>query len=116
MQINLEVISNVTLVSNAFTADSAPDTGRIHIQAKPIDSITLNTDLTAEISRDGGTTFTTATLVAKETLSDSTVAYEDASVDISGQPDATDHTSMKWRIKTLNSKNIEVHGVVLQWV
>jgi hypothetical protein len=103
---------NMILVSDAFTADSAPATGRIHIQAKPIDSITLNTDLTAEISRNGGTTFTAATLVAKETLADGTIAYEDASVDISGQSSAV---AMKWRIKTLNSKDIEVHGVVLQW-
>ena len=106
-------IQNMTLVSDAFTADSAPDKGRIHIQAKPNETITVNTDLTAEISRNGGTTFTTATLVAKETLADGTIAYEDADVDISGQSSGT---SMKWRIKTLNTKDVEVHGVVLQWV
>jgi len=103
---------NMTLVSNSFTADASPATGRIHIQVNPIDAITINTDLTAEISRDGGTTWTTATLSLKETLADGTKAYEDDSVDISSQPTGT---SMKWRVKTLNTKDVEVHGVVLQW-
>ena len=103
---------NMTLVSNAFTATAAPATGRIHIQVNPVDSITINTDLTAEISRDGGTTWSTATLVLKETLKDGTVAYEDNSVNISGQPSGT---SMKYRIKTFNTKEVQVHGVVFQW-
>ena len=103
---------NMTLVSNAFTATAVPATGRIHIQVNPVDAITINTDLTAEISRDGGTTWSTATLVLKETLKDGTVAYEDNSVTISGQPSGT---SMKYRIKTLNTKQVQVHGVVFQW-
>lgn len=105
-------LTNMTLVSNAFTADSAPDTGRVHVQVVENESITINTDLTAEISRDGGTNWTAVTLALVETLADGTKAYEDAAVDISGQPSAT---SMKYRIKTLNTKDIEVHGVVLQW-
>jgi len=112
VQINTSTVQNMTLVSNAFTAGSAPDTGRIHVQVKEIDSITVNTDLTAEISRDGGTTWTTATLTQKETLADGTVAYEDSSVDISAQPSGT---SMKWRVTTANTKELEVHGVVFQW-
>jgi len=104
--------ANMTLVSTAFTAASAPDTGRVHVQVKENETITVNTDLTAEISRDGGTTWTTATLVLQETLADGTKAYEDDDVTISGQPSGT---SMKYRIKTLNAKDIEVHGVVLQW-
>lgn len=103
---------DLTLVSDAFTADSAPDTGRIHVQVMENEAITVNTDLTAEISRDGGTTWTTATLVLQETLADGTKAYEDDDLDISGQPS---DTSMKYRIKTLNNKDIEIHGVVLQW-
>ncbi len=103
---------NMTLVSNAFTADSAPATGRIHVQVKENEAITVNTDLTAEISRDGGTTWTTATLALKETLADGTKAYEDDDLDISGQPSGT---SMKYRHKTLNNKDIEIHGTVGQW-
>ena len=103
---------NMTLVSNAFTAASAPATGRIHIQVNAVDSITINSDLTAEISRNGGTSWTAATLVLKETLKDGTVAYEDSSVSLTSQSSGT---SMKYRIKTLNTKQVQVHGVVLQW-
>ena len=103
--------NNMTIVSNAFTATTAPDTGRIHIQVNPIVSITINTDLTAEISR-GNNEWTAATLVLKETLKDGTLAYEANSVDISSQTSAT---AMKYRVKTLNNKKVELHGVVLQW-
>ena len=104
---------NMTVVSDPFTADSSPDIGRVHVQADPQDAITINTDLTAEISRDGGSTWTAATLVAAvETLADGTIAYEDSSVDISGQPSGT---SMKYRLKTFNNKNVRLHGVVFQW-
>ena len=106
-----EDAANMTLVSNAFTASSAPDTGRVHIQVKPIDAITINTDLTAEISR-GNDEWTASTLALVATLADGTKAYEDASVDISGQTSAV---AMKYRIKTLNSKEVQIHGVVLQW-
>ena len=105
-------VANMTLVSNAFTAKAVPATGRIHVQVKEIDSSTVNTDLTAEISRDGGTTWTSATLTLVDTLADGTKAYQNNSVDISGQPSGT---SMKYRIKTLNTKEIQVHGTVLQW-
>lgn len=104
--------NNMTIVSNAFTATAVPATGRIHIQVNPVDSITINTDLTAEISRDGGSNWTAATLALTETLKDGTVAYEDNSVTISGQPSGT---AMKYRIKTLNNKEVQIHGAVLQW-
>jgi hypothetical protein len=110
--VNVTAVTNMTLVSNAFTATAVPATGRIHIQVNPVDSITINTDLTAEISRDSGTTWTAATLALTETLKDGTLAYEDNSVTISGQPSGT---AMKYRIKTLNTKEVQIHGAVLQW-
>ena len=106
----------LTLVSNAFVADTPPSIGRIHVQIG-LDNVdreafTINEDITAEISRDGGTTFTEGTLVLKEILKDGTEAYEDNNVNISGQPSGN---QMKYRIKTLNNKAIRIHGAVLQW-
>lgn len=103
--------NNMTLVSNAFTADAEPDTGRVAVQVIENESITINTDLTAEISRDGGTTWATATLALAAT-NGSVKLYQDNEVDISGQPSGT---SMMWRVKTHNNKDIDVSGVVLQW-
>lgn len=104
---------NMTLVSNAFTATSAPSSTVIGLQTVESAYCTPNTDFTAEVSRDGGTTFTACTLALKSTLGASgTKYYESASTDISSQPSGT---SMKYRIKTLNNKKIQVHGVALKW-
>jgi hypothetical protein len=107
-----EVISDMTIVSEAFTADSEPDIARIHVQAAPQEAITINTDLLADVSRDDGSTWTTATLVAVQTLADGTIAYEDNEIDISAQPSGTD---MRYRIRTANTKSIQIHGTVEQW-
>lgn len=104
--------SPINLQSNSFTADSPPSTGRLCVLAKPNEAFSINTDLIGSISRDGGTTFTAATLVAQITYSDGTVLYEDSSIDISGQPSGT---SMKWKVETANNKDIDVSGIVLQW-
>lgn len=105
-------VNNMDLRSNAFAADAAPSTGRLAFQIRPIDTSVLNTDFRGHVSRDGGTTYAQATLALRETLADGTQLVEDASIDISGQPSGT---SMKWRAETLNNKQIEVHGAVLQW-
>ena len=105
-------LENMTLLSDAFTADTVPTVGRIHVQISPQVAITINTDFTAEISRDGGTTFATATLALTQTLADGTLAYEDNDVDLTGQPSGG---QMVYRLKTLNLKEIRIHGTVLQW-
>lgn len=103
--------TDMVLQNNAYTADAAPATGRLVIDHEAIDSVTLNTDLTAEISRDGGTTWTTATL-AQETDLGSGRQILAGSADLSGQPSGT---SMKWRLKTFNDKEQRIHGVSLRW-
>ena len=102
--------TNMTLINNALTASSAPSTGYITVQADPVDSVTVNTDIKAEISRDGGSNWTFVTLAEGSTNSNF-INYE-GSVDISGQPSGT---SMKYRVTTLNTKEIRVSGVVLRW-
>lgn len=103
-------VSNPFLVSNAFTAATQPDTARIYVHV--IGSGVANTDLTAEVSRDGGTTWTTATLTLDRTLADGTKAYSDNSINISGQPSGT---SMKYRLSMKNDVLSQFLGTVLQW-
>jgi hypothetical protein len=104
----------MTIVSRAYTASSTPDTARLAIQANPTSAgYALNTDLTAAVSRDGGTTWATTTLSQMGTpLEDGSVVYQDLSVNLSGQPSGT---SMRYRIIAQNSKPITIYGVVLQW-
>ena len=102
--------ADMTLISNALTASSAPSTGFITVQADPVDSVTVNTDLKAFISRDGGSNYSEVTLAAGATNSNF-INYE-GSVDISGQPSGT---AIKYKITTHNTKEIRVSGVVLRW-
>lgn len=63
-------------------------------------SASLGTDLTAELSRDNGTTYTTATLTNMASY-DGTYSIIKARASVASQPSGT---SMLCRIKTLNNK------------
>ena len=53
------IYNNMTLVSNAQTAQAAPTEGRLMIyEEASTGTITLDTDLKGYVSRDGGTTYT----------------------------------------------------------
>lgn len=63
-------------------------------------SAVLGTDLTVEISRDGGTTYTAAAIATVASF-DGTYSAIKARADVSAQPSGT---SLLMRVKTLNSK------------
>lgn len=102
---------DMVLQSNAFTAVTQPDTARIVILERDVDAITLNTDFKAWLSRDGGTTFTQATLTDKGNF-DANLQILYGTADISGQPAGT---SMIWKLTTHNSKTMRIKGVALAW-
>jgi len=104
--------TNMTVISDPFTADSAPSSARLMFFVKPVDSITINTDVVGAVSRDNGTTYTNATLVEVIEYSDGTKVYEAENIDISGQPSGT---SMRWKLTTANLKSIEFTAALLQW-
>jgi predicted RecA/RadA family phage recombinase len=109
--LTVPVVNNMTLVSNAFTATAVPTVARIATFIDPQVSMTINTDFTAEASRDGGTTWTAATLALVSNPVGTVEQYE-GTVSISAQPSGS---SMKYRLKTLNNKDIDVTGTVFQW-
>jgi len=102
---------NMTLVSKSFPAQAEADNARIVLLQEDVDSIILNTDLIASVSRDGGTTFTPVTL-------ENQGEYEtgrnllSASVDISAQPAGTE---MIYKLETVNNKDLKIHGTGLSW-
>lgn len=103
--------NNMTLINNAETADAQPDNARIVLYEEDVDSITLNTDLKAYVTRDGGTTYSQVTL-ADEGDYETGKQILTGTVDISGQPAGT---SMEYKITTLNNKSLKLHGVGLHW-
>ena len=107
------VTSSTTIVSNAFTASSEPSTSRIVVfQETASGSPTLNTDLIASISRDGGSTFTNATLTDSGYVTGSSgQRILTGTATVSGQPSGT---SMRWKLALANNQS-KIHGVSLQW-
>ena len=105
--------ASTTVVSNAFTASSEPSTSRIVVfQETASGSPTLNTDLIASISRDGGSTFTNATLTDSGYVTGSSgQRILTGTATVSGQPSGT---SLRWKLALANN-NCKIHGVSLSW-
>lgn len=109
--LTVSVATNMTLFSNANAAEAQADNAKIIIFEEDVDSITINTDLKVYASRDGGTTYTQITLVDNGDY-ESGKRILSGTVDISGQPAGT---SMKYKIETLNNKDLNLHGVAELW-
>lgn len=103
--------NNLTVRSSAFTAASVPTTATVLAKVTYVDTPTLNTDLIVEVSRDGGTTWTAAVMSALYTVNSITV-LQSASIDLTAQPSGT---SMRWRVRTANNKNVYINDVYLYW-
>jgi len=107
--------NNMTLISNAQTAESAPTNGDLVITyTEGTGTTTVNTDLKAYIARDGSDYTDAVTLVSQGTTGGHTILTANG-VDLSGE---TSGTSMRWKIETLNqsiSKETRIQAVSLGW-
>jgi hypothetical protein len=95
---------NMTLLPSAQSAATASN-AEIAVLYLAVDSSTLNTDFTVEVSANGGTNYTT-------------VSVSDIANDVSGYKclygtatGMTAGTSFLYRVKTLNNKQQKVRGV-----
>jgi hypothetical protein len=103
-----DTANNMTLVTTSQTADSTVSNGRVLIEFDNTATPALNTDLTVEVTCNGGTNWASATL---------------SSVSVNGQGGrkivetadtaCTSGTSFAARIKTLNNKLVPIYGVSL---
>ena len=104
--------TSTTIVSTAFAAGSVPTTSRIVVFEENVDTPTLNTDVIASISRDGGSTYTNATLTDSGYVTGSSgQRILTGQATISGQPSGQ---SMRWKLALANN-SVKIHGVSLQW-
>jgi|SaaInlV_165m_DNA_2_1040747.scaffolds.fasta_scaffold12972_2 hypothetical protein len=114
-QTEFTVYGNMTLVSNAQTAQAQPTKADVVLTyTNGAGTATINTDLIASVSRDGGTTYTAVTLASQGTSGGHTILTAN-DVSISGQPAGT---SMVWKVATANqgaSKDTRIHAVSLGW-
>ncbi len=104
--------TTTTVISSAFAATSVPTTSRIVVFEENVDTPTLNTDIIASISRDGGSNFTTATLSDSGYVTGSSgQRILTGQATISGQPSGQ---SMRWKLALANNQ-VKIHGVALSW-
>jgi len=101
-------IFDMTLISDIFTADTEPSSSQLILLEEDVDTITLNTDLKAYVSRDGGSTFTQGSL-SYDIDFDTNIKVLIANVDLSSQPSGT---SMVYKSETLNSKDLNLETVI----
>lgn len=104
---------NMILISESFVAEATPSTARIVLFEENVDAITLNTDLKAYISRDGGSTWAQVTLTDEGN-------YESSKQILAGIVDLTQSgigsgTNIKYKIETLNNKSLKLHGTGVIW-
>ena len=103
-------VPDITLISQTAPAETQPDEALLVVWEEDVDGITLNTDLCAYVTRDGGTTWTQATLAEEGSLSAGRILTGTA--DLSGDPAGI---SMAWKLVTANTKQLRIHGVGLEW-
>ncbi len=104
--------TSTTIVSEPFASGTVPTSSRIVVFEENVDTPTLNTDIIASISRDGGVTFTTATLADSGYVTGSSgQRILTGQATISGQPSGQ---SMRWKLALANNA-VKIHGVSLSW-
>ena len=114
-----EVVGDLTLVSNATTAnDGAPTKGDIVMTyTNGAGTATLNTDLTAEFSANDGVAWTPMTLVAQGTTGSASPHFIVSAHNVTLA--TASGTAMRYRIKTLNQsaavKETRIQAVSLGW-
>ena len=108
--------NNMTLVSATTAAQAAPTKGDIvFTYTNGAGTTTLGTDVTAEISADGGSTWTAMTLGAEGSTGSHNIA---TAHDVTISSTITSPYNMAYRIKTLNqsaSKTTRIQAVSLGW-
>ena len=102
---------NMSLQSIPFAASAVPDYARIILYQEEIDAITLNTDLIASVSRDGGFSWVTVTLADQGEYA-ATRNILTGIADVSSQPSGS---SMLYKIETANEKDMKIHAASMNW-
>jgi len=108
-------VDNMTLISTDDNAEATPSSGRIVLFEEDVDSLTLNTDIKGYISRDGGVTWAQVTLADEGD-------YENGKRILTGTVDLTQTgigtatgNPMRFKVETLNEKDMKLHGASLLW-
>jgi hypothetical protein len=110
------IYNNMTLVSTTTAAQAAPTKGDVvFTYTDNVGTATLGTDLTVEISADGGSTWTAMTLGSEGSTGTHKIA---TAHDVTITSTITSPWNMAYRLKTFNqsvSKITRIQAVSLGW-
>ena len=106
-----DIANDMTLLANVQVATIVPTDARIILFEEDVDSVTINTDLKAYVSRDNGTTFSQVTLEDEGNYITGARILTGV-VDISAQPSGS---NIKYKIETLNNKKLNLHGTAVSY-
>jgi hypothetical protein len=112
LPLNVQTVPNMVLQSVGYVSNYVPTSARVVIFEEDIDVMEQNVDLKVEVSRDGGTTFTTCLIAKDQEFGDGTLNLFSGSVDLQGQPNGE---LLVWRLTTQNNKDCRIRGVSLSW-
>lgn len=105
--------ANTSIITNSTTASEVPTKARVVLIAANNESITLNTELIASVSRDNGTTYTATTLSDQGSYANTgNVRIYTGEASLTSQPSGT---TIRTKIETANNKNVEIHAYTTQW-
>jgi hypothetical protein len=105
----VDTTQDATIVTTSQTASSSSSFVRVLLEYDPIDAITLNTDLTVDVTCDGGSNWASATLSSAGTGQGGRLVAETADTA------CTSGTSIAARIKNLNNKNLQIYVTTITW-
>jgi len=102
--------NNMTLISESFEAEAEPTWSRLIFIMEDVDAATINTDIKAYVSLDDGTNWELITLADEGD-------FETGKKIIVGEEKLTARSdkTMRYKITTLNNKNIRIHAAGLLW-
>jgi hypothetical protein len=108
---NTGIVSDMVLTSIAAEADFEPARARVLLLVRPNEAVTWNVDLFCDVSLDSGANWDVITLQQK------TIMYDASTYVLWGECYLTDRSdkTMRLRIRTGNSKDIDIVGTALGW-
>ena len=100
----------------AAVVGAAPTNIRVYIDLEDIDPVVvLNTDITVKVSRDNGTTFTTAVMAQTGQATFGRRLIADT-VDVSAQPDpGVNNSLVVVKVQTFNAVQMRLHAISQLW-
>jgi len=107
-------LCELDLETIAYTAAAAPTRMKILVVYEAVDSITLNTDMTARVSRNNASNFTAVTLTSAGSYpGGGGLIMAEGEVDVSAQPSGT---QLVFNVQGANGKEVRIYGIAGTWL